>query len=931
MVGTQKKIAWKNWTRLGLIIATAAAARAVPAHGAITFVGDHTALPWTSATNVVIGNNGYGSMTMDSGQLMTVNTFTAGNLAAGVGFATITGTNTKLTVTGTVYSGDAGYGSVHVESGATLKANSIQASVTKGDSQSAGIFAVSGANSLLDVTTNAFISVGGNGLLSVTNQGKVNIGGNLSFGYYAGSVSSLLLQDTNSKITANSVTTGSGQSDLDILNGASLVTDEAIIGAAGKAIVTVGGGATWTNTGNFSLGGTAKADFQVGANSTAALQLGFINGTDGARGHLIASGNQAKITYNYLYVGDSGSGTLTSQNGAQVTGGYILTGTSVGGHGYVNIDGGTIDSGGVYFGYVKGGYSNADITNGGKLKTTTLVLGNGGSSYLNVSNGTVDVSGDTVMASAANSSSTLLMTGSNSKFNTNNLAVGVAGIATVTVDDHAHLKSKSASVGGQGGSGTVNLTNGGVWESGDLMIGSLNDVNDGHVLISNNSTLRADMFILRAGGDLTLLNGNLSFSDAGYVSSLAEINFYSGKIEWRGDHTFVANENINKFLNNSSKVKVGQELSITGKADFMTPFEIDGGKLSVGTMGTGQVVFTRGTFQVMDDGFTVGNGGVFGNTLNVRSDTRYIAQYITNNGMITGNGDVVASIINTTSGRIQVGLGNRLHLGDGGDYSNHTNAGLIELNGGTIHFDGTLENKATGMIKGYGTLQVDNPYDSQGLTNKGSIYLTGNAGVIGNVNNTNLISLSGTSPNVFYNNVKNNGEIRVSEGSQAIFLGVYSGAGQITGGGKTFFEGGLNPGNSPAKMQVDGNVKLGSGSTLDIEIGGLLAGSQHDKIEVTGNLELGGTLRITLYDLGSGVFAPQLGDSFDILDWGTLTGNFSNIQFAPLSGGLGWDLSQLYTTGVISVGTGAAVPEPASLAVLALGGLGLMLRRAKRA
>src|SRR5262249_17295199 len=49
------------------------------------------------------------------------------------------------------------------------------------------------------------------------------------------------------------------------------------------------------------------------------------------------------------------------------------------------------------------------------------------------------------------------------------------------------------------------------------------------------------------------------------------------------------------------------------------------------------------------------------------------------------------------------------------------------------------------------------------------------------------------------------------------------------------------------------------------------------------------------------------GDSFDILDWGSLAGTFSSIQLPALSGGLGWDSSQLYTTGVLSI-TGIGVP-----------------------
>jgi hypothetical protein len=49
-------------------------------------------------------------------------------------------------------------------------------------------------------------------------------------------------------------------------------------------------------------------------------------------------------------------------------------------------------------------------------------------------------------------------------------------------------------------------------------------------------------------------------------------------------------------------------------------------------------------------------------------------------------------------------------------------------------------------------------------------------------------------------------------------------------------------------------------------------------------------------------FTPSAGQTFDVLDWGTLSGTFSAIQLPALSAGLSWNTSQLYTTGTLSVG-----------------------------
>jgi hypothetical protein len=85
-------------------------------------------------------------------------------------------------------------------------------------------------------------------------------------------------------------------------------------------------------------------------------------------------------------------------------------------------------------------------------------------------------------------------------------------------------------------------------------------------------------------------------------------------------------------------------------------------------------------------------------------------------------------------------------------------------------------------------------------------------------------------------------------------------------------------------------------SRLFIEIGGTTVGSQFDQVHVTGQLALDGTLNVSLINS----FTPVIGNSFDILDWTTLSGTFSTIQLPSLTGAA-WDISQLYTTGTLNV------------------------------
>ena len=73
---------------------------------------------------------------------------------------------------------------------------------------------------------------------------------------------------------------------------------------------------------------------------------------------------------------------------------------------------------------------------------------------------------------------------------------------------------------------------------------------------------------------------------------------------------------------------------------------------------------------------------------------------------------------------------------------------------------------------------------------------------------------------------------------------------------------------------------------------------------------LGGTLELTFAaDVN---LASQVGRTFDLFDW---TGVNPTGAFA-ISSPYAWDLSNLYTTGEVTL---TAVPEPASLAMLLLG------------
>lgn len=84
--------------------------------------------------------------------------------------------------------------------------------------------------------------------------------------------------------------------------------------------------------------------------------------------------------------------------------------------------------------------------------------------------------------------------------------------------------------------------------------------------------------------------------------------------------------------------------------------------------------------------------------------------------------------------------------------------------------------------------------------------------------------------------------------------------------------------------------------TLEIEIAGNTQGTEFDFVDVNGQISLAGTLEVVL--LGP---TPSVGDTFDILDWNSITGTFDTLLLPGVGNGNTWDLDQLYSAGTISV------------------------------
>jgi autotransporter-associated beta strand protein len=228
--------------------------------------------------------------------------------------------------------------------------------------------------------------------------------------------------------------------------------------------------------------------------------------------------------------------------------------------------------------------------------------------------------------------------------------------------------------------------------------------------------------------------------------------------------------------------------------------------------------------------------------------------------------------------------------------------GSATYTGGTTIHEGTLiafSNSALGAAAGPVVVDTAGKLSFSQNATTGRL-ITLNGGTL-EIAATKTLQLTG---GTLVNNGTVTGTLAINNGSIAKGSGAFDAV--VINDGGTFA-----PGNSPAVATANSFQFATSGGTLSIELAGTTPGTQYDQLHVSGALTLGGQLNVSL----TGGFSPSAGNTFDILDFGTLVGTFSTIALPGLTPGLTWDTSQLYINGTLSV---AAVPEPKGIALLLL-------------
>jgi T5SS/PEP-CTERM-associated repeat protein len=666
---------------------------------------------------------------------------------------------------------------------------------------------------------------------------------------------------------------------------------------------------------------SANDSIRIGTSAGAVGQL-----TVGSGGLIGVEGNSASLNP-VLYVGTEGSGALTIQDNGALFVNRIFLGEQIGSAGTA---------------VVSGPLARMD----GAVET---IIGNRGIGEFAISNGANVVgSGPITLGSVAGSSGTLSITGLGSVWTNSDasIIVGKSGTGTLNVLTGGELITKSATIAGElGSTGAATISGAGSsWNSGTFGVGSKGVgtlmINNGGQVVSFHSTVGGvqvggpngdgNVIVTGAGSKWTIgptqatLNiatfgkGEVSVLDGARVVGSGTVgagilgnSTANGSVLVQGNgSTWEGSLTVGDYGTGTLKIEDGAR---------MRGFNATAAWLTLGRqLGSSGIAIVEGIGSTIDisdltvgyDGsgtLTIQNGGtVYSNGEHGYDDT-HIGSQPQAHGAVTVDGPS-SSWTNRSeiavgyrgTGSLTIQNGGKVTSRDGyiaaetgsigsvtisGAGSTWTNQGGYGFAGGSVDVghrgNGSLVITNGGQVSGiHGSIGsgFGNPNGSATIDGVGSIWHTLLNLAIGNgvlvISNGGEVSVGET---LF---VRANGEIK---GNSII-------SGNVSNGGK------VAPGTSSGSgtLHVVGNYTQETAGTLDIE---LASDTSFDILNVSEQIALNGILRVSVVDN----YSPSIGDEFDILDWGSLSGTFSSLQLPSLPVGLSWNTPQLYAVGELAV------------------------------
>ncbi|MFN8544027.1 MAG: hypothetical protein U0807_07470 [Candidatus Binatia bacterium] len=528
--------------------------------------------------------------------------------------------------------------------------------------------------------------------------------------------------------------------------------------------------------------------------------------------------------------------------------------------------------------------SGGTFSGAGTATLTALFTWQGGSiKGLTVSAGAITFSTTTKYLDAA-----ALTTAGNTNFNAgylylmNGATLTIA--STATFDFTADSLNIAPSTGGgtlvnngklrkTAGSGTVTIgvpvTNNG---AGLLGI----DVQSGTLSLNGGGTSPG---VLKGAGTLDFGTGYSStFNVSGPVTANAVTFTYSGTHNFTGTGANAYNVPGGTSLSSSPTVNFTGDITATG------PLVLNGGTVNFNTGAT--IALASLNFQ----------SGTLGGT-----DTINVASLTWNSGTMQDSGTTTVAGTSTLSGSTKTLNGRTLR-----------NTGTMNWTAGYLSFSnaGTLQNPtgATLDMKSDNTMSggASGTFDNAGTFRKSGGAGSGTVGVA--MLNSGTVQAQSGVLSLSQSYTQSAGVTQLAGGNiqapyytpfLAIQGGQLTGAGTITGNVTVSGAGAMAPGSSAGLVTITGTYTQGAGGTDNVELGGT-ATTDFDRVVLsssgsTGLATLDGVLAVSRIN----AFTPNLGDTFQIMTFGSRSGFFGSLTGVNV--GTGKFVKATYTSTAVNL------------------------------
>ena len=713
--------------------------------GSLTVSNSASVLTSTRTTNIGTLSGSTGTLLVESGGTFTGDRVQIANNAGSTGGVTITGSGSTLTSDNKIYVGNNGTGTMTISNSADV--TSTDETIIASSNSATGTLTLTGSGSTLTAQGNLKVGSSGTGTLNIADSAVLTVNNNREINVATASGSTGTLNvDSNSAIHGVKIYVGnqgtgtmtvSGSADVNL---SSFTTIASTSSSTGTLTVT-GSGSTYTSQ-SIRVGSSGTGTLNIADSAVVTVtnnQNSFVGTNAGSTGTLNVNSG-ATLNLAKIYVGNSGTGTMTVSGSSDVTSSsQLIIGSASDGTGTVNVTG----SGSTFTlqNSLKVGVSGTATLN--VADSAVVTVANNKDSYVGQSNGSDGtfniLSGATYNANKifignqSGSSGEMTVSGSGTVVNASDrIQIGVNGgggtKSELHIDSNAvvndtstygtklwtggvlefnggTLNSNSSFGNATGttirGDGTLNVNTGTFYLNGVVFDGSAGETLHISGQISNGGTSSATL--TKNGAGTLKLNQDNTFSRA--------VNVNAGilKIE----HEDALGESSNNNANTTTTVASGATLALSNSS-AMTVYE----NLVISGTGTGGA----GAIDIVDGSHTIsGTVTLAGNsTIDVSSsdDTLILNKVVSgsSNALFkTGAGSLTLSNNNNYSGNTTVSQGTLNLSGSidgnlliaGGNVTGGTNANAV-AGALTTFSSGTISPNTTGTrglfnIKSSGT------------------------------------------------------------------------------------------------------------------------------------------------------------------------------------------------------------------------------------